>query len=781
MKREVIVFVFLFSLIFILPLVIADEQAQVDKAYTCLETKINSTKCSSLAFEERVFSLLATGMCEKEIISDNSSNQCWPKSGCKLKSTAQAVLALNGKANITKAETWLLSQTSTPTDIDWFLEIESSSATSCTVVYSDTPYTLTIGDNKKISSSNLGTCLSLAQDSYWLKISSTCYNKDITVSCDKGFITTLLFRKKNSQAVVHVSENVHSASASIKTTEKVDALCFAEAGVCNYEGSLWAARVLYFLNNDVSKFMPYLITSMDNNSKYLPESFLYYLTGQFEVELLSKQIAGLYWEKSGDKYYDTALALWPLYYDSPYEKQSSKEWLLRVQESGGCWNGGNTRDTAFILYSIWPKGSPPGPGPECLTSSYCPSISCKESFCDEGVCSYDWFGCESGDGCCNPGCTYSTDHDCLEDTVQCTSDTQCEDYNYDSEFYCSDDNTKIYKDVFEYTCENHVCAEEKTTETIETCSSDKECDAGYCVDKGIIPPGPCETWRDCAEGEDCNENGECIPVIYYDCQESGNFCMSSIDCEGNLLGEDYTCAGTFKCCNTPKTVGTCSSQGGTICNSEQFCPLDGTVVPASDAAIGEICCAGAACESGTNVCEIDSDCSPGETCSGGNCIPEIIVSSCTDNKGVCRSECKSKEEENSNYNCDSGVCCVASGGGGGKGWILIIILLILVVFAGLGIVFRDKLRVQWMKLKDKFGGKKQKSKFEMPLTHVGHIGPPPSHRILPHRIFPPSAGPHVSHPIRRPMPGNKPSIKKPEEKPKGELEDVIKKLKEMGK
>ena len=103
--------------------------------------------------------------------------------------------------------------------------------------------------------------------------------------------------------------------------------------------------------------MPYLITLKDDptNQIYIPESFLYYLTGKFRTELLLKQRASSYWEESGNRYYDTAFALLPFGYESPNEKSGSKSWLLSVQLRSGCWNNGNIKDTAFLLYSIWPK------------------------------------------------------------------------------------------------------------------------------------------------------------------------------------------------------------------------------------------------------------------------------------------------------------------------------------------------------------------------------------------------------------------------------------------
>jgi len=73
----------------------------------------------------------------------------------------------------------------------------------------------------------------------------------------------------------------------------------------------------------------------------------------------------------------------------------------------------------------------------------------------------------------------------------------------------------------------------------------------------------------------------------------------------------------------------------------------------------------------------------------------------------------------------------------------------------------------------KFEGKKGKNRFEMP-TPLHH--PPLHHGILPRRIFPPSSGPIQGAPHRR-----LPLKKKPEEKSKNELDDVLKKLKDMGK
>jgi hypothetical protein len=783
MKRGAVIFALVFLVILFSPMIFADELSQVQKAYNCLEGKINSSKCSSLTFEEKVFSLLATGKCKSEVIADNLSNQCWPKSGCTIKSTAQAMLALDEEVNLTSAENWLLSKTSVPSDIDWFLEIESSSSALCSIIYDSTTYSLKILENKTLSSSNLGSCLSLAQDNYWIRISPTCYNKEIRVSCNTGvanvnFMTTLLFKKKDS-LTVHVSNVANSAASGSTTRETVDSFCFSDGTGCNYEGSLWATFVLYSLTHNsskISKFMPYLITGISDNSKYLPESFLYSLTGKFGTELLLKQQGQLYWDASGNKYYDTALALYPFRFESPFEKGYSKEWLLRVQEESGCWNGGNLRDTAFILYSIWTKG--PSPLGTCLFASNCIKYDCQVASCINGVCLYDSsIECKDGDSCCNPSCTYATDDDCEIGENECTSDEDCDYLDTLSDEYCSStDLTKVYQDVIDYSCKNRICTKTETKKVIETCTNDEECDYGYCSEKIVQP---CDGYWDCPSGQDCSEQGECFTPGTSDCEANDYFCVLSSKCaDENLAGEEYSCSetGNFVCCTDEPLVGTCVSQGGNICDSHkgESCPLSGgTVRDASDTAVGEICCIGAECQSSSTACT--PDCSSEETCVDGTCVKNIDYT-CKTPKGICKSTCGIKEKVTHDYTCESGKSCCASKGGV-MWWIWILIVLILLAI--FGIVFKDKLRPFWFKLKSNFGGgKKEKpgNKVTMPLTSVSPSLNPQT-RMMPRRILPSPARP----PMRRPAPIHRPQIKKPEEPKKGELDDVLKKLKEMGK
>ncbi|MFW5846585.1 MAG: hypothetical protein ACOCUU_00355 [Nanoarchaeota archaeon] len=343
-----------------------NEEDLIDKAYSCLDKEVNEKGCESLSVEQKIFSLWANGNCKNSLLSDRQNSECWSVNSdggeCDIKTTAQAILALRANSENTEVyENWLLDNKQTPNEIFWYLQIESSEETSCKISYDEENYNVKIGEDKKISSS-AGTCLSLSSDRYWLRVSDNCYDKEIKVSCDKSFTTNLLFKKSGS-SIIHVSDKIQSSSAEGTTTEEVNSYCFSSPSQtgCDYEGSLWSAMALSSTDNkeEVEKFYPYLIALEESNNQYLPEAFLYFLTGydDFRNTLLLEQKSDQYWESgSGNsKFYDTSLALYPFIYENPAEKGNSKSWLLDVQEEGGCWNNQNIRDTSFVLISVWPQ------------------------------------------------------------------------------------------------------------------------------------------------------------------------------------------------------------------------------------------------------------------------------------------------------------------------------------------------------------------------------------------------------------------------------------------
>jgi hypothetical protein len=727
MKKGVMILSILFLMLAIFPIVIADEESQIDLAYSCLNNRINLSTCvgTSMSFEQKTFSLLATGQCYNEVALENSSEECWPRGNCNVKSTAQALLSLynyNNSYNTTKGENWLLSQNTIPQGMDWLLEIESNEATSCTIYYDGniqgTP--ITIGTDKKISSSNLGSCFTLSEGGYFLSISPSCYNLDIDVSCDKSFLTNLLFRKQNSNTI-NVVDQPKESSANGLTTERVDSKCFSNpnSNVCDFEGSLWASEVLFFLNRDTSSFLPYIVAFYEDNPEYVPESFLYYLTGKFKTELLSGQVRNSYWIKSGDEYYDTALALLPLQYESLTEKTNSKNWLLEQQEQNGCWDNGNIRNTAFILFSIWPREiSIPGE----------PSQN-QSGICGNGIIE----GNEECDG------TNLTLTEC--------SDVKGSGWN---------GSVTCYPENHLYECQYNTtsCVGDVPPE----CDSDNPCQTGLeCVSGSCLTPSNPNT-PECEIDDDCNPDEECVNNFCVeetlDCVAEGYSCMSAIDCSsGNLLGE-YSCNPPFKCCAEEKTYGTCSSNNGKICNPSETC--DGSTVSADNLLSGEICCVG--------TCEEDI---------GGNNGDEAL---CEDNGGRCRSSCLGDERETSFYECSfSDKCCVEDNKTGKNKW-LIWVLIALILITIIAIVFREKIKEIMMRIKTKMKKNKSSGPGLRPLFPSGRLphSPSPSQgkSMPPRRIIPPQHHQQSQTPSK--------PIQKKKKTPSKELEETLKRLRELG-
>ncbi len=464
-----------------------EEQEKVDKAYSCLNDKVEGN-CDSLTTEEKIFSLFAINKCKAELVDDSSNEECWPAENCKLKTTAQAVLALdNVGTNTDEAKQWLLAHRRTPSELIWYLQIESSKQTTCTIGYTGFSGTIDVGENKKISR-DAGQCLSLAQDDYWLEISSLCYDQEFTISCDQDFSTTLLFQEKGS-STIHVFQGTSSAAAGGTNIEKVESSCFREGNLagnpCNYEGSLWAALALDSLEEEISSYLPYLITLREDNDEFLPEAFLYLITDDIEYRdsLLSKQKKigdQYYWQELSDKYYDTALALFPFKSETFIEKTNSKNWLLETQDENGCWLG-NTRNTAFILASVWPRD----------------------------------FVRENGEVL-----------DCLSVGYYCVNEGSCEGQIF-LEYYCPG----ILTECCTLPPEQQTCAEKDGI----ICSSNQICSGGNKVsaadtDNCCINGGSCQIYEPVIS--ECEQQlGTCRmsclddeEEVFYDCEFSGDVC-----------------------------------------------------------------------------------------------------------------------------------------------------------------------------------------------------------------------------------------------------------------
>ena len=386
-----------------------------EKTYSCLSDLVDSKMDSGMTNEEMAFSLLALGYDStkqaelRQKLKDNSKdNECWPKSGCTLKDTSLVLLAYNHIGENTGAiESWLLNQSVSPSELTWYLQIDSDSkeVAQCTVTYDNNARKITLNQDKTITGT-AGNCFASSTDNRWLEITTACYGKTFEVSCDKDFLTSLIYKRKSS-SVIYVSTLTNTAAPGGKTTEKVESACLKQgSAACNYEGNLWAALALQKTGNDIKKFIPYLLTLSSENQKYMPSSFLYVLTigfNEYFNDLINNQNKLGYWQYSdaAKRYYDTSIAVLSLGAGSD-PSLKAKDYLLDSKVQGdGCYNN-NIRDAAFIAYAFDPRAArlivpktkcSENTGYACITQAQCEEVN--------GTTFSDYTGCLGVNVCCS--------------------------------------------------------------------------------------------------------------------------------------------------------------------------------------------------------------------------------------------------------------------------------------------------------------------------------------------------------------------------------------------
>jgi len=460
----------------------------VEGAKLCLKDKLGNNCGSSKSTEQVAWSLLAMagdsgvrGDCKSALVG-LKKDDCWGKTdsgSCDLKSTSLAILGLNqAGSNVNDAVDWLISKRGVASGLKWFLEIDSNNATKCTINYGS-DVIVNVGDNKKLTGSS--NCLKPSSDGYFLEIEDDCLEKNFSISCEKDFVSTL-FYKKTGYDIYYVSGETHLASAYGKTNEKVEAYCFESSGNCDYEGSLWASLALARMGKDVKPYLAYLSAMVDEpvNERFLSYVFLYMLMGDDESysRLVEEQVGGKFWDKTGNKIYDTGFVLLALQGLNSDEVNSAKEYLLSVQDDNGCWS--NILDTSLVLYALNPTEAVPSVigEPSLVCSKFCvPSGSCALSDILDGSCS------SLGSVCCKQNileetcddkrgivCSGSqscsgievvasdTNYCCLDSCIVVSSGDECKSAGYNCKSDCLSDE----EEVFGYDCGTGlICCSEK--------------------------------------------------------------------------------------------------------------------------------------------------------------------------------------------------------------------------------------------------------------------------------------------------------------------------------
>lgn len=460
----------------------------IDAGFECLEEEVEGS-CSDLSVQEISLTILATpkdSVLDEcvQALKDKETNNHW----ANVKETAFAILALEHAGEDTDEEVkWILTQNRTPTDLIWYLQQDSNEATECKFSYSGNDYTINVGENKKLDA-DAGACLERAQSNFWLEISPDCYNQEFAVSCNKDFIANLLYRNKQS-STIYVLDETASEPAFGTAKLSVNSQCFSSGSTgCDYESTAWATLALLETGNDIEAFIPYVLAMADSNERYLPTSFSYIVTeyDDYSTQLIKEQKLGNYWEAPSTAYtrfYDTSLALLALDGSSSEQVTKAKDWLLFSQNSDGCWNNKNIRDTAIVLWALATRsgrGSGGGGVTRCADAGFfciprtdCPSNEVLGNYFCSGLSSVcceneNLLSCEeyTGQICgedeiCVGDARKSTDSNscCLGTCEEAQQLSECEDIGYICRSSCADNQESI-----DYSCDGQgICCRTKTS------------------------------------------------------------------------------------------------------------------------------------------------------------------------------------------------------------------------------------------------------------------------------------------------------------------------------
>lgn len=491
----------LFIIILLLGIVAihAQQEVQVDKAYACLEGELATNCGETKSTKQNAFNLLAIGYNTNlqsacvSALKQKVNDACWGETegaSCNIKSTALAILALDHVGeNVEAHSNWLLSKQMQQTGLTWYLEIDSTNKTECDI----NGKKVTLDDNKKIIGAPPAGLIKAYND-YWFEIKDI--SKNYTISCDKDFVTALLYQTPDNSAYF-VSSTTQTASEFDTITEKVSSYCFSTSNVCDYEGSLWATIALAKVGKDISNYLPYITAMAEKteNRKYIPSAFLYILThsDDYYNELISLEKSNNYWDESRNKFYDTALALLALNGVSTNEVESAKRYLISSQQETGCWPS----DTAFILHAAWPK-NPTGVGGSGSSISYCEDfgyhcLSIGE--CTLGDTLNNFYCASSAEVCCQknfiePSCSE-------KNGVICDSDQQCQGESVlasDSSGCCVGDCIAINAEP-ECEQQGYICKSACSTEEEEKVALSSSCSFGdICCAKKPVEASSTNYW-----------------------------------------------------------------------------------------------------------------------------------------------------------------------------------------------------------------------------------------------------------------------------------------------
>jgi hypothetical protein len=513
----------------------------------------------------------------------------------------------------------------------------------CFLKYDNSDYEFSIDENNTLGG-NFGTCFSPTPDRYWLKLDNACTEKTFQVSCNDTILANFLFKRANDWYVIGQTEQappLEVLSINLSAT-----YCISRGQGCNYESTLWTAYAFYLAGKQETArtFMPYLVMKANEteNKKFLPQAFLYKLTGRDSYADEIKALQGMDGlitapGTSYGKYHDTSLAIIT---GSTSKANMTKihDTLLKQQKTDGSWDCGascdTVRDTAMLLLTVWPsfeyRSECEQQGFRCVSN--CSAVGISEGYeCFTGECCNMTFNCDMAYGTCKISCAANEtqiSYTCDSNKKCCKSRAQarCSEINgsvCNSTQECVNSQGSIIP--FNVTPDSNLCCIGTCTTRTKTCqeltgvycnpSDGKSCnnndwltalDTLYCCKPSSCVTGSltcyaqggyiCTSTEDCeygvfivasdTQGQQtcCVQGGTCVEVQSTCSDEQGTPCELDEECVG---GTTKQTSDTRRCCIDGQCMLSCSGQGGTPCNSSLTCK--GTIRQASDVSR---CCIG---------------------------------------------------------------------------------------------------------------------------------------------------------------------------------------------
>lgn len=503
MKKEAIYlfFVFLFSITFVIAednITEADYSSKIQEGFSCLEEKVGDN-CSNVEEISELSLIILSG-------PENVFGGCTEKLKQKItnyqsiesKDLAQAILALNyAGENVTELVNEIKNRSRTDAPVEWIISgINSGESENieCTIKHGENQrFEFDVSEKGKITITKVDYCF-LDDGGFGIKILNKCYGEELTMSCTGEYSIPLTYKKRNGD-LIYVLRDTTDGSANQELKFSVNSLCIGNLqGRCDYEATLWGAYSMRVAEGcSIDDYMPYIITSIEDNTVYFPEAFVGLIDLNFlfsySKDILDKQKRDGSWNLGRYGYeYDTALAILS-YGIKEGETDISERWLYTKQGDDGCWS--TVESTAMILWALAGKEAPT-------------NIEGNES---------STYPCESGDYYCLPS-------------------TLCNEESLANEHY---------------TCRGQMvcCTELKTCDAWGgiVCEEGKECNGpaykASDVDECCIPPSICENPE--TSSQTCEEMG-------YICYSNSNLPEDDKNYfYSHITTLDYTCDGSESC------------------------------------------------------------------------------------------------------------------------------------------------------------------------------------------------------------------------------------------